>query len=171
MLNVFNLLLGTFLLIAGRKLFWLFVGALGFITGLQLASRFAEGNEATAIIVALVLGVIFALIAVFLQRMAVSAAGFFAGGFVLTALAERLGMLDGGLLFWGLYIVGGILGVILVMLLFDWALITLSSLAGASLILQSFEFQNTAGGIVFFLLVVTGVVIQGLILRREARKG
>jgi hypothetical protein len=35
MLNVINLLLGGALLIAGRKLFWLFVDAAGFVTGMQ----------------------------------------------------------------------------------------------------------------------------------------
>ena len=40
MLNVINLILGGALLVAGRKLFWLFVGAAGFVTGIQLATRF-----------------------------------------------------------------------------------------------------------------------------------
>ena len=54
MLGFINLILGGDLLIAGRKLFWLFVGTAGFITGIQLASRFWHGNEGLAIIVGLV---------------------------------------------------------------------------------------------------------------------
>ncbi len=55
MLNVINLVLGGALLIAGRKLFWLFVGAAGFITGIQLATRFFQGSGLAAIIVGLVI--------------------------------------------------------------------------------------------------------------------
>ena len=169
MISLVNVILGGALLITGRKLFWLFVGALGFITGMQWAARFWKGSEGTAIVIALIVGVIFALVAIFLQRIAIGAAGFFSGGFILTAFINMLG-LDSGGLSWVIYIVGGIIGVVLVMLLFDWALITLSSLAGASLIIQSFSTQGAGGGLIFFLLVIAGVLIQGSILRSERSK-
>ncbi len=66
MLNVFNLLLGGSLLIAGRKLFWLFVGVLGFIVGMQFVQRFWTGGpQIVAVIVGVVVGIIFALLAIF----------------------------------------------------------------------------------------------------------
>lgn len=49
MLNLINLILGGALLVAGRKLFWLFVGAAGFVTGIQLATRFWQGSDVLAI--------------------------------------------------------------------------------------------------------------------------
>ena len=139
MLNVINLVLGSALLLAGRKLFWLFVGAAGFVTGIQLATRFSQGPDWLAIVIGLVIGVIFALLAIFLQAVVIWIAGFLTGGYVLTALAAIIGIQVSGTTTWIVYIIGGILGVILVSLLFDWALITLSSLAGASLVIQSFS--------------------------------
>ena len=56
---------------------------------------------------------------------------------------------------------------ILVGLLLDWALITLSSLAGGSLVVQGLFPQNAAGGLIFILLFVIGIVIQGSVLRHE----
>ena len=167
MLNVINLILGSALLIAGRKLFWLFVGAAGFLTGLQLAPRFWQGPDLLAIIIGLVIGVIFALLAIFLQALVIGIAGFLIGGYILTTLAALLGMDLAGVMTWIVYIVGGIIGFLLVSFLFDWAIITLSSLAGASLIIQSFLPQGAVRGILFFLLFLAGVVIQGSILRRE----
>ncbi|HEY3473327.1 MAG TPA: hypothetical protein VGK56_01885, partial [Anaerolineales bacterium] len=161
------LILGGALLVAGRKLFWLFVGAAGFVTGIQLADRFWQGSDLLAIIVGLVIGVIFALLAIFLQGLVIGAAGFLIGGYVLTVLATMIGLELAGATAWIVYIVGGVIGVILISLLFDWALITLSSLAGASLILQSFLPQNAAGGVLFFILFLLGVVIQGSMLRRD----
>lgn len=166
MLNLVNVILGAGLLVAGRKLFWLFVGAAGFVTGLQLASRLPQTSEGVAVIIGLVIGIIFALLAIFLQRLAIAIAGFLAGGYILTALAGMVD-LDTGASLWITYIIGGILGVILVSLLFDWALITLSSLAGAALIVQSLFPESPAGGIIFFIIVVIGLVIQGSVLRYE----
>jgi hypothetical protein len=167
MLSIIHLVLGVLLLVAGRKLFWLFVGAAGFLTGIQLATRFWQGPDLLAIVVGLVIGVIFALLAVVLQGLVIGAAGFLIGGYVLTVLAAMLGMDLAGATNWIVYIIGGAIGVILISLLFDWALITLSSLAGASLIVQSFLPQNAAGGILFFVLFLLGVLIQASILRRD----
>ena len=166
MLSVISLILGAALLIAGRKLFWLFVGAAGFVAGLQLATQFWQGPELLAIIVGLVVGAIFALIAIFLQGVAIGVAGFLAGGYVLTTLAAMLGI-DQAASSWVIYLIGGIIGVLLVIFLFDWALITLSSLAGASLITQALVLPSGLGGVIFFALVVVGVIIQGSMLGRE----
>jgi hypothetical protein len=56
---------------------------------------------------------------------------------------------------------------VLVIFLFDWAIITLSSLAGASLVVQSFLPEGGAGGIIFTVLFLIGVVVQGSVLRSE----
>jgi len=167
MLNIINLILGSALLVAGRKLFWLFVGAAGFVTGIQLTTRFWQGSDVLAIIAGLVLGVIFALLAIFLQAMVIGIAGFLSGGYVLTVLVSMLGIDVTGSMTWVIYIIGGVIGLILVSVLFDWALITLSSLAGASLIIQVFSPQGAAGGLLFFILFIAGVILQGSILRRE----
>ena len=166
MLSIVSLLLGVALLVAGRKLFWLFVGAAGFVAGLQLATQFWHGPEIMAILIGLVVGVVFALLAIVLQGVAIGVAGFLAGGYVLTVLAGMLG-LNQGSLSWVIYLIGGIIGVLLVIFLFDWALITLSSLAGASLITQGIPLAAGIAGVVFLALVILGVVIQGTTLRRD----
>ena len=164
MINIINLLLGAVLLVAGRKLFWLFVGVIGFVTGLQLAARFWNGPEWTAIVIGIVVGIIFALLAVFIEALAIGAAGFLAGGFILTTFTNALG-LNNGFGFWIVYAIGGIIGLVLILLLFDWALIILSALAGASLIVQSFS--AGAAGWIFILLFIAGILIQAFTLQRE----
>jgi hypothetical protein len=168
MLNLINVILGGALLVTGRKLFWLFVGALGFITGMQLTARFWHGPEGLAIILGLVVGLVFAGLAVFLQTIAIAIAGFLAGGYILSMLVSMLG-LQTTTLTWIVYIVGGILGVILVSYLFDWAVITLSSMAGASLVVQALLSGRAASGLVFTILFIAGIVIQGSMLRAEKK--
>jgi hypothetical protein len=130
MLSLINIILGGALLVAGRKLFWLFVGVAGFIAGMQLATQYWQGPELLAIVFGLVVGVIFAVLAIFLQGVAIAVAGFLAGGYILTVLAGMLG-LNQDAFSWIVYLIGGVIGALLVIVLFDWAIITLSSLAGA----------------------------------------
>ena len=66
-----------------------------------------------------------------------------------------------------IYIIGGLIGLALVIFLFDWAIITLSSLAGASLVVQAFLPEGGTGGIIFTVLFLIGVIVQGSVLRSE----
>lgn len=167
MLNVIHLLLGSALLLAGRKLFWLFVGAAGFVTGIQLTTRVWQGSDLLAVIVGLVIGLIFAFLAITLQGLLIGIAGFLLGIYILGMLAAILGIDLAGPTAWMAYGIGGVAGLVLVGFLFDWALITLSSLAGASLIVQGLFPQPAAGGILFFLLFIAGILMQGALLRRQ----
>jgi hypothetical protein len=169
MLTLINAILGGALLVAGRKLFWLFVGAAGFVTGFQLTTRFFQGPEGVAIIVGLVVGALFAILAIFLQTIAIGIAGFLAGGYILQTLTAMLGF-DTLALTWIIYIIGGIIGVLLVSFLFDWAIITLSSLAGASLVVEAFHLQHMGNGLTFLILFIAGVIIQGMALRSEEQQ-
>jgi hypothetical protein len=166
MLSLLNVILGGTLLVLGRKLFWLFVAAIGFVIGIQIASRLFHSSELTMIIVGLVLGAIFALVAIFVESLAIGIAGFLGGGYVLLSIASLFG-LDKGLMVWASFIVGGIIGVMLVAFLFDWALISISSLAGASMVVSSFRFGPSTGSVVFIVLLIAGVLIQGTELRKN----
>ncbi|HVN15840.1 MAG TPA: hypothetical protein VMT73_08885 [Anaerolineales bacterium] len=168
MLGIINIILGLGLLIAGRRLFWLFVAAAGFIAGVQLTVRAWNGPEWMAIVVGLIVGALFAILAMFLKSVAIGVAGFIAGGAVLLGIAHLFGF-DTGLMVWILFIIGGIIGAILVGALFDWAIITLSSLAGAALLVQVFNLKAAMGGLTFLVIVIVGVAIQGEQLRREQR--
>ena len=135
--------------------------------GCSWQSLIPQLSETAVLVVGLIVGVVFALLAVFLQRLAVGLAGFLAGGFILTTLFARLGVES--LSNWVVYIIGGLIGIVLVLLLFDWALIIFSSMAGAALLLQSFSTETPAGVLIFFLLALAGIIIQGGLLLRGRR--
>ncbi len=170
MLNFLNALFGGALLIAGRKLFWLFVGVIGFIVGAQIAIRFFHGSELITIIAGLVLGVIFAVLAIFLETLAIGVAGFLGGGYILLSLAGLFG-LDKGILAWIIFILGGIIGAVLIAFLFDWALIIISSLAGSSMVVNAFHFAKSISVVTFIVLVFVGIVVQASMLGAERRTG
>lgn len=84
----------------------------------------------------LVLGLIGALLAIFLQRVAIAVAGFIAGWVLLMNLTTSFGW-DFGTLNWVVFLMGGLMGSILISILYDWTLILLSTIVGATTIAQN----------------------------------
>jgi len=170
MIALFRIIEGLALLTLGRKLFWLFVGLFGFEAGMQFAPRLLPHQpEWLVLVVALILGVIGAVVAIFLQNMVIGVAGFVGGGGVAAGILQALN-LDAGMLPLVAFIVGGIIGVILVSALFDWALIGLSSLAGALTLTNVFLPHHALALLAIVILFAIGVAIQGGWLWNEKRR-
>ncbi len=165
---VLRILIGIALLLLGRKLFWLFVAAIGFIVAMDLVVRlFPQSATLIAVVAGLAAGVIGALLAVFLQQVAVGVAGFLAGGYIVLSLLDVFGLGEMTVLAWALVFVAGIVGFVLVLALLEWALIVLSSLSGAGLIVQSIDLSRPLAVLVFIVALVVGIVVQARMLRKE----
>jgi len=169
-----TVIIGVMLLILGRKLFWFFVGVAGFLIGMNIAGQVTSGTESTKLLIGLVAGVIGALLAILLQKVAIAVAGFVIGGYITVELLRLYGAalpvytrLHGNA-YWVPYVIGGIIGAILMVLLFDWALIVLSSLAGASMILHGIAVQPRALPLLYVVLAILGIVIQAHLMRSRA---
>jgi hypothetical protein len=159
MLAVLQLLVGGGLLFAGRKLFWLLVGGIGFAIGLLVATRLLHGSELFTIGAALAIGIVFALLALLVESVAIGLAAIVGGGFVGANVPYLLGFHGSVVSFIG-FIAGAILGVILVRMLFNWGLIAISALAGASMIVNGINPRPGLVPLVFVGLLILGVVIQ-----------
>jgi hypothetical protein len=166
---IISVIVGVAILFFGRKLFWLFVAALGFAVGLEIAAYFMkEPPQWMTLIVALGCGVIGALLAILLQKIAIAIAGFIAGGRIAWALAAAFFVEHAhyrGITF----VIGGIVGALLLLALFDWVLILLSSVEGAHLIGNGITLPEKGAMILFIALAVIGVIVQGSMLRRSRR--
>jgi hypothetical protein len=155
-----TLVVGVTMLFLGRQLFWLLVGVIGFLVGLVIATDlFQSQPEWVIILVALVGGVIGALLALFVQKIAVAVAGFVMGGYTLLWLFELLTM-EPGQWQWVLYVAGGIVGMILAVLLFDLALIVLSAVVGGLLLVHIPGFNAIVTLLLFVVLVAAGIAVQ-----------
>jgi len=169
-LPIVSLLLGAVILFFGRRIFWLCVAAIGFAAGVELAPHLMhEPTPLLQLTIALVLGFIGALLATFLQKIAIAVAGFVAGGKLAVALAGAFAISTGGGAYWLVFLIGGVIGAILLLSLFDWALIFLSAVVGAYLILNPFPLAPTGRAIVLVVLVLIGVIAQAGGLSRRNR--
>jgi hypothetical protein len=160
-------LIGAVVLFFGRKLFWLCVAAVGFAAGVEIAPHLVqEPSPLLALTVALVLGLIGALLALFLQKIAIAVLGFLAGGKLAGAIAAAFFVqyAEHSTI---IFVIGGIIGAVLLLVLFDWALMVVSSLVGAHLIQSSIVLPPSGSTIVFIGLAVLGVLVQATSLRRS----
>ncbi len=163
---IIRLLAGGALLVLGRKLFWLFVAAVGFAAGWAVATDLLSVEpDWLALVIAVVVGVVGALVAQFVQRLAIGLAGFLAGAFLALSLVRLLN-LEAAWWGWLALVAGGIVGAVLLGAAFEWALIGLSSLAGALLIVGALDLSST-----MHLLVLLGLFVAGVIVQSALRDG
>jgi hypothetical protein len=158
---------GVLLLLLGRRLYWLFVGGIGFVVGLSLATGFTHrGPDGTALLIGLGAGLLGIVLALVLQRLAIVVAGFLAGAWLGVEFVRAVGAPIAGTP-WIPALVGGVVGAILAAALFDAVLVILSSLVGAALLAELLGGRPVTRAIVFLLLVLVGVAVQTRRKRRE----
>jgi len=164
---IVSVLIGIVILFFGRKLFWLCVAAVGFAVGMEIAPLLVnEPSSLLALLIAIVFGVLGALLALFLQRVAIAVLGFLAGGKIATAIAAAF-FVHYAQYSTVIFVVGGILGAILLLALFDWALIVVSSFIGAYLIESAIVLPPTGSTLVFIGLAVIGMFVQTASFRKS----
>ncbi|MGD2059186.1 MAG: hypothetical protein PVI04_10695, partial [Anaerolineales bacterium] len=152
-----RLFLGAMLMIQGRKLYWLFVGGIGFFVTLTLLDPSYSGMSVQATrIIAIIVAFIGALIAIFLQRLAIFVGGFLGGGYLLIVAFELFGAQLGGLNTF-FFLIGGVVGALIVSSAFDGALIFFSSVLGAGMVVQVMNLTPLWRFVAVPLLAVIGM--------------
>lgn len=167
------LVVGGILLVAGRRLFWLVLGAAGFIIGWQFATEIGampgahlggiqlsgEGSDAMRLGFAALVGIAGFVLAFAAQKVAVMLAGIALGGlgalWLLQPFAANL-----GLWIWLLVGFGALLGIGLARALFGLALVGVSSWVGAGLVTEGLDPVETHRVWIFGVLVVVGLLVQ-----------
>src|ERR1051325_3203654 len=147
--TIVGVIIGVVILFFGRKLFWLCVAAVGFAVGVQIAPLLVnESSSLLGLIIALVFGLLGALLALFLQKVAVAVLGFVAGGKLATAISAAF-FVHYAQYSTFIFVAGGVIGAILLLAVFGWALIVVSSFVGAYLIESAIVLPPTGSTVVF----------------------
>jgi hypothetical protein len=166
-MSIFFFIAGAALLVFGRKLFWLFAAAIGFLLGMSFAQQLLPGQSQTVqLIIALVIGGLGAVLAIMVQKIAIGLVGFIAGAYLVNLLIPTFSIALGSFL-WVAVIVGGIIGALLATTMFDWALIFLSSAIGASVIVNHLILPQSFHLVILAALLLLGLVIQAKIKGTE----
>ncbi len=166
---------GVVLLVLGRRLFWLFVGIVGFLTVYQLSlDSLHVASPGLRLVLSCLAGLFGVILAIFVQKVAVGIAGFLvgvwlAGGFLGLDVSHGANALSARPAVAVVVLLAGILAAVLAVRLFGIALVALSSLAGAGLIADAAHLTEPARPLLLVLLTITGIAIQAGWTGRRAR--
>jgi len=168
-LAILAVLIGLVSLFFGRRLYWAFVAVAGFLLGLTLGPMILSGIDPSwQPWLTLLLAVLFAVLSLILHKAMIAISGAIGLGNLAYLLTQP------NLPEWAvvtLTILGGIIGLVVALALFDWGLMLFSSLAGASLVSSGLVslFPSSAGAdwIIFLFLFVVGLTFQIIQWTRE----
>ena len=162
-MDIIPLIFGGTILLFGRVLYWLFVGVVAYFLGLELANNFVSGEQGLIMLIAIISGIVGIALAIVAREMALGLSGFLVGGFLFFQITV-VSAFDAGDFGWLIFVVGGVLGVMMVGFLSDWAVSILSSLLGAFLVLNELEVEESLQIWVYLGLVAVGMIVQGIFL-------
>ncbi len=157
--GVIAIVAGLLLLFFGKRMFWLAAALVAFLFGWQLFGNLL--GPGLSILLAVILGVIFAWLAIKFIKTATYFIAFFAGAVSLPFLMGVFGVDMSWLI---LALIGGVIGLLLVAVGFNWGLILITAWAGASAIAfglqQWISLDGFLGTAIFLGLMVVGIVFQ-----------
>jgi hypothetical protein len=152
---------GSLLLLVGRKLFWLFVAAAGYLISTTFVPQILPHQpESVILTISIIAGLTGALLAVMVQKFAVGLTGFAAGGYVVYYLLKNI-VLYNGQAQWLAILAGALIGAVLAGSMIDWALILVTTTSGVMLVSQGLALPMPISAIVMLCLYILGIFVQG----------
>jgi hypothetical protein len=157
---ILSIAAGLVLLFAGRKFFWLAAALMAFLFTFGLFENLFGGGW-LGLIVAVVVGAIFAWLATKFIKIVGYIVGALAGAVGLPIFLNLFGINWGWLL---MALIGAVVGFLLMLFLFDWGLVLLTAWAGANAVTGKVNAQWTLGAtvatILFVVLLAAGIFVQ-----------
>jgi len=164
-MQLFTIVLGLILLVFGRKLFWLFVALVGFLLGMEFTGVIlGDQPKWVMLFIGLGTGLIGALLAVLVERLAFALAGFYAGAYLALIGAQSFGV-GGNIIL--LFALSGLIGAVFAALIMDWVIIVLSCLVGAGAVVVSLGLAQMVSLLVFLVLAAAGTFFQAKVMARS----
>ena len=156
-------MLGFVIMVGGNQLPWLFVGGAGFLLGNFIANLLGfNQSEWQVITFSVATGLVGTFLAYYLRKIMVVIAGFLAGGYVAVNLPVILGWTtpwqD-----WMAFLVVAVVCAVLIALWYSMALIVVSTLVGATIILQTITFGWISQEVMFIVMLIFGIAVQWLL--------
>ncbi len=161
---IHNIIAGVVLLTFGRKLFWLFLGVAGFLFGMEIApALFGHQAQWVQLVIASITGCLGALAAIFLQRLAFTLGGFFAGVYLTLRIIQPFITADNTTMIF-IVIGAGLLCAVIATLIMDQAITLLVCLVGAGAIVGELNSGHSMAAFIFVILTGAGYLFQEKLL-------
>ena len=159
------IVLGFVSLVGGNLLPWMFVGSVGFVLGSYLAGAMGfDQSEWQVLTVSTAIGMVGVFLTFYVRKFMALVAGFLAGGFISLTLPAILGWVM-PLSEWQAFLLVGAACLVILLLWYSLSLILVSTLAGATLILQNMTFGTISQEAIFVVLLVFGLIAQYVLMQ------
>lgn len=163
------IVLGFVSLVGGSQLPWMFVATAGFLLGSFLAGIFGFDNSEWQILTfAGAAGMVGIFLSYYLRRIMVLLAGFLAGGFISITLPDILGW-NSILVDWQAFLLVGAACALILFLWYSLALILVSGVLGATMIIQNLTIATVSKEAMFVVLIIFGLTAQYVLLQYTLR--
>jgi hypothetical protein len=157
---ILTLAAGLILLFSGRRFFWLAAAMAAFLFTFHLFD-FLFGGGWLGLIIAVVVGAVFAWLATRFIKIVGYIVGALAGAVGLPIFLNLFGLDIGWLV---AALIGAVASFLLMLFLFDWGLVLLTSWAGANAIASKLNDRWTLGtaiaALIFLALFAAGIYVQ-----------
>ncbi len=160
---------GLLLLLLGRQLYTALLGLLGFFVSYAMLSDLVTLASDLRLMVAVGIGVVSALLAFVVRKVAVAVAGAMLGAGSALWASGFYG-LQVEVLWWVVTAAAALLGAWLLRQVFETALIVVSSFIGALLIVAAVDLQGLPAHAAVAVLIVAGVAFQMRRRRGDERR-
>jgi hypothetical protein len=156
--------IGGILLFLGHELNFLFAGAMAALLGFRLTPLLPTQWPGWADYVFIIgLGVIAAVAVLLNERAGYFISGFLAGGLLLVEYFAP----DTLTVPWLIFVIGGIIGALVIGVFTDWALILVTSAIGAAYLLNLFVLNQTLEILIGAGLFIVGALTQVIIMQSQ----
>jgi hypothetical protein len=177
MLNIAKGVFGGLMLFLGRDMDWLFSLGLGLLVGVKLTSLLAADSPLWMfIVVILAAGLISVLPYLVYPESSYIVTGFLFGGYLLSEYGSNLLITFFGTglsgTTWIIFLVGAVIGAVVLGLARQWGIMFATALAGAFLVSDIFTgLTPVARYLIAGGLFITGSIVQAVISRVERASG
>jgi hypothetical protein len=159
-MEIAQAIIGVALLGFGRKGLPLFLTAFGALAGMTVAHSYFPAPSSGMMIAAIIVGgLLGALTAFFIQKVAVFLAGVLGGGYVGYLLALQMGWIQNGFP-WIPVVACAVVGLFFAHFILKWALIVLSSVVGAFLLVSLLHLSPSASALLTVGVAAAGIWFQ-----------
>ena len=163
MLNAVFIVMGFVILVTGYQLPWLFVACIGFITGHWLGQQPLIGLSGIPLITfSSGFAIIGGLLVTYIKKIMLVLAGFLAGVYICQYLPPALGW-NSEWISWFVLAIGGLGAAAIIFIWQSLALIFVSSLVGATLVIQYIQIVRFPQVLLFVILFLFGITAQWLL--------
>lgn len=159
-MGVILVVIGFILLVTGHQASWLYVGGVALLIGGLLAERLSfVRTEIDMIIFSITSGVLGSLLVVYLRKFMLFLAAFLSGSYICYFLPKVLGW-DTTWINWVVILLVGLASAIITFVWGALPLILVSTLLGATLIIQNMRLGSIGPMGMFIVLTSFGLVAQ-----------